>query len=1143
MFDGNFRSRKEVNLSGRRKQATGTGSGSDNKQALLRKAEAQRQQRQEQLRQTQAARLLQRWTRGLLTRLHVLAEWLPHAHTSLVVTTHCVYYFRPLLALPKFSTSTSQLIARFAMHSLAASSLSASATPPTGNTANDHSSSWISRKRLVRVTLNELSPSREDTQLEPLVILLQYYWPLLSSLTPSHNGHFNHDHNDQLFLDLATCLARWIRVPNNGKAASPMRSSLVQSLCQWAILSSQQLQKPHAPALVASILLAGSKDLVSLLTGDLHTMWLLPLAQTLTIDGESNDSQLQPALYQATCKNMQNGNELRVLRNLLDLDDGSQFFHNSHQHPRPILQIINHVLRINSDLRLIASLVLRGDSFDIPSKAAHGATNAESTAVHVVDVADSDEEDYDMEAETKNDAAYSSAATKKTRTTSRLTRKDLLTVVKLNKIYQDSISQQKRDCLNQLKGTSFQQNPSADLILPLAKSLVQAPWLQWGLKMLDSSNIDATIFFESLALLMQYTTSLQPITKVGILSPLAFNKVFMFKLWTHINNEPTTKETQDLSLTIFCDLFAHYLVALSDVDFLQYHTNTDGDISQAVMATNVISTLRNRLYDLYWTRPVVVSEVTSQSTRGRLLLAATKVWNSLHERWNRLVRKHSFCEEEMWWFPPLSSREGDKAVVPTRQRQEDHINDDFMDIDQDDNLDEEEAVNRIPSPLEAETDALANAFHDPKMARILTCIPQALPFDQRVKLFTSLLKADKSKMNMGGGGEDMFVDGIVRERVRIHRARLYTDSMEKLNRLGPRLKHKVQVSFVNQHGAEEAGIDGGGVFKEFLDDLIKDGFASSQSDTDRRSHIGAPPLFSVTPQQTLAINFDYMDDPELLNHYEFLGRVLGKAVYESILVEPQFCLPFLNQLLGKINSTEDLKNYDEEYYNNLNKLKGLNDSEIEALGLNFEVTVGGHTSLGTPRTVELVPGGRYIAVKTKTHIFQYIHAVANQLLNVQGARQTKAFLRGFRDLIPASWVRLFSANELQNLISGDDSVRGIDVSSLKRATTYLGGYHESQPYIHDFWDIVENELTPEQQRKFLRFMTSCSRQPLLGFGSLDPSPAIQQIRLEEEPSKSSKLPSSQTCFNLLKLPNYKSKSLLRDKLLAAIESGAGFELT
>lgn len=243
---------------------------------------------------------------------------------------------------------------------------------------------------------------------------------------------------------------------------------------------------------------------------------------------------------------------------------------------------------------------------------------------------------------------------------------------------------------------------------------------------------------------------------------------------------------------------------------------------------------------------------------------------------------------------------------------------------------------------------------------------------------------------------------------------------------------------------------------------------------------------------------------------------------------------------------EDLKNYDDEYYNNLNKLKFLSDTEVEALGLTFEVTLGGSgAGRGTAiRTVELISGGGTIPVKSKAHIFQYMHAVANQLLNIQGARQTKAFLRGFRDLIPASWVRLFSANELQNLISGDDSVRGIDVASLKRSINYLGGYHQSQPYIQDFWDIIENDLTPEQQRKFLRFMTSCSRQPLLGFGSLDPSPSIQQIRLtENELSKNSKLPTSQTCFNLLKLPNYQDKMLLKEKLLAAIESGAGFELT
>jgi hypothetical protein len=244
-----------------------------------------------------------------------------------------------------------------------------------------------------------------------------------------------------------------------------------------------------------------------------------------------------------------------------------------------------------------------------------------------------------------------------------------------------------------------------------------------------------------------------------------------------------------------------------------------------------------------------------------------------------------------------------------------------------------------------------------------------------------------------------------------------------------------------------------------------------------------------------------------------------------------------------VNTLEDLKNFDEDIYCNLNKIRTFNDSDIEGLELNFEWTIGGKSAGATPRSVELLPNGKNIHV-TRKNVFQYTHAVANQLLNVQGAQQTRAFLEGFRSLIPVSWIRLFSAKELQKLISGDDSIRGIDVPSLRRTMHYLGGYHESQPYIQEFWDILENDLTPEQQRKFLRFMTSCSRQPLLGFASLEPVPSIQQIRLrDDEQNKYSRLPTSQTCMNLLKLPNYADRQLLKEKLLAAIDSGAGFELT
>ena len=40
-----------------------------------------------------------------------------------------------------------------------------------------------------------------------------------------------------------------------------------------------------------------------------------------------------------------------------------------------------------------------------------------------------------------------------------------------------------------------------------------------------------------------------------------------------------------------------------------------------------------------------------------------------------------------------------------------------------------------------------------------------------------------------------------------------------------------------------------------------------------------------------------------------------------------------------------------------------------------------------------------------------------------------------------------------------------------------------------------------------------------------------------------RLPTSSTCFNLLKLPNYRKKSTLKDKLRYAINANAGFELS
>ena len=62
----------------------------------------------------------------------------------------------------------------------------------------------------------------------------------------------------------------------------------------------------------------------------------------------------------------------------------------------------------------------------------------------------------------------------------------------------------------------------------------------------------------------------------------------------------------------------------------------------------------------------------------------------------------------------------------------------------------------------------------------------------------------------------------------------------------------------------------------------------------------------------LRSSFIAAEGEDVTERFRFLGRVLGKAVYENILVEPRFADFFLNKLLGKYNYVDDLHSLDPE---------------------------------------------------------------------------------------------------------------------------------------------------------------------------------------------------------------------------------------
>ena len=211
------------------------------------------------------------------------------------------------------------------------------------------------------------------------------------------------------------------------------------------------------------------------------------------------------------------------------------------------------------------------------------------------------------------------------------------------------------------------------------------------------------------------------------------------------------------------------------------------------------------------------------------------------------------------------------------------------------------------------------------------------------------------------------------------------------------------------------------------------------------------------------------------------------------------------------------------------------DGDVEGLCLNFtlEQFTGDDVPPHQRRTLELKPGGANVPV-TRANRMEYIFLVARFRLNSQMHRASEAFLRGFGTVVPPSWINMFSPSELQLVLGGSDAP--LDVDDWAAHTNYSGGYHADHPTIVWFWQVLRG-FDASQRAATLKFVSSCSRAPLLGFAWITPTFCIHKAH------EQGRLPTSATCMNLLKLPPYDSLECVREKLTYAIDAGCGFELS
>lgn len=394
----------------------------------------------------------------------------------------------------------------------------------------------------------------------------------------------------------------------------------------------------------------------------------------------------------------------------------------------------------------------------------------------------------------------------------------------------------------------------------------------------------------------------------------------------------------------------------------------------------------------------------------------------------------------------------------------------------------------------------------PCAQRLLRFAPQSVPFEQRLTLLRAFVQASRERANLGRPAI----------RLAVRRTHIFEDGLVELEKAN--WQARFQVIFVDEHGRTEQGQDAGGLFKEYWEKLAETAFNPEYG------------LFKATEARLLYPNPQaHVFHDQVARLFEFLGLVIGKAIFEGIVVEPCFVPFFLAKLLGRHNSYYDMQSLDPALFANLQRLKGY-EGNVADLCCSFVATAE------SGEEVPLLPDGQNITV-TNENRFRYIYMLSDYKLNTEQKAASAAFLKGFKRLIDERWLWMFGEDELQQVISGATTV-GIDVEDLQRNTQYSNCSGPKDKLVVDFWNALK-AMTPEQRSKVLRFVTSCSRTPLLGFGHLVPPFTVHKVPIYSDKEK---LPTASTCFNTLKLPTYSSSKVMKQKLEFVIEQGAGFEL-
>ena len=247
--------------------------------------------------------------------------------------------------------------------------------------------------------------------------------------------------------------------------------------------------------------------------------------------------------------------------------------------------------------------------------------------------------------------------------------------------------------------------------------------------------------------------------------------------------------------------------------------------------------------------------------------------------------------------------------------------------------------------------------------------------------------------------------------IKVNRLNIFHDSFMQLRRQQT-LKGGLRVTFKG-----EEGVDGGGLRREWFLVLAKEMFNPGYA-----LFIPSEEGNTFQPNPHSSINIEH------LSYFNFVGKVVGLAVYNDVMLDAYFTRSLYKHMLGIPPDFRDMQSIDQQYYESL---EWILDNDITGVFEYYFCTEV--DKFGVKETVELTENGRNIPV-TEQNKREYIQHITDYRMTKNIKKQLTEFLKGFFEVVPRHLIQIFSPEELELLICGTSDV---DIMDLKVCIIFL----------------------------------------------------------------------------------------------------------